>query len=204
MIHRETIATAAFVTVMAITASAPSPATAQVPDTSRVCSSSDFWATCAKKVKAAISKTDDPKLVLAAATEWSERYNALYRAHQQRGWSASDQERLELAMEKLWDEGVGQYLDPAGLALALALKRFLPSIAAAVEWASAPQVVMLYALLAPSPIANAFTEARPVNAEINALLASKLPHATRQTIRTRYPELFRKAFEQARPGAKLP
>lgn len=170
----------------------------------KVCGNNDFWADCAKKVKTAISQTNDPKVALGYAAEWGDRFDQLYRANVQRGWAASDQERLKQAMDKLWEESIGQYLDPAGLGLAPAIKRYLPSAAAALEWASAPQTVMFYTLLAPSPIANSFTEARPINTEINALLASKLPSATRQTIKDRYPELFRKAFEMPKTGTKMP
>lgn len=184
--------------------SLPAPVTAQPLVAAKVCGANDFWAVCATKVKTAISATGDPKVALAAAAEWGDRFGALYRANAQKGWTASDQDRLQQSMDKLWNESIGQYLDPAGLALALALKRYLPSIAAAIELASAPQVVVFFGLLAPSPIANSFTEARPINAEINALLATKLPSTTWLTIKDRYPELFRKGFEQTRASPKMP
>lgn len=183
---------------------APGCVLAQPLATAKICGANDFWADCAKKVKAAISKTDDPKVALAAAAEWGDKFNTLYLANAQKGWSASDQDRLQQAMDLLWDESIGKYLDPAGLAFDLALKRYLPSIAAAMSWASTPQVVFLYGLLAPSPIANSFTEARPFNSEINALLATKFPPSTAQTIKERYPELFRRGLEKSTNGMKVP
>jgi hypothetical protein len=104
------------------------------------------------------------------------------QGHEQTTWAWSDQEMLNKAMEKLYDEALGKYLDPSSLAFNLALKKYLPRLAATLEFAGSAVVSGFFVLLAPSPIANEFTEARPDNKEISALLMSKMPQTTLVTI----------------------
>lgn len=169
----------------------------------KVCAANDKWFECAKKVKAAIDGTNDLKVALAAAAEWADRYEALYKANAQTSWTWSDQDMLRKAMEKLYDEALGKYLDPASLAFDQALRKYLPRLAAAMEFAGSAAVSGFVVLLAPSPIANDFTAAGPENKAINALLAKKLPATTQKTIRDRYPQLFDKAFIEAKASKQL-
>jgi len=170
----------------------------------RVCNATDFWADCALKVKKAIKSTNDPAVALEAAAEWAERYTELYAANSRDTWTPTDQEMLEEAMKKLWDEAVGKYLDPAGLALSLGLLKYFPKLAATLELAGSAPVAFFVTLLAPSPIANDFTAALADNKEINELLMQKLPALTSLTIKDRYPELFRQGFQKAKGQAVLP
>jgi hypothetical protein len=169
-----------------------------------LCPANAFWADCAKNVKAAIKATNDPKEALQLAAMWAERYELLYKANAQTTWPLSDEERLTSGMEGLWDETIGKNLDPTGLALDAALKRYIPRLAAVVELASGPYVAFFWNLIAPSPIANDFTAAKPDNAEINRLVMSKLPSPTAFTIRQLYPELFRKSYEATKGSGTLP
>lgn len=168
------------------------------------CNPNDHWSACAKRVKEAIRTTNDPTAALAAASEWSVRYRMLYEANPQETWTATDQERIEDKLQDLWDDAVGQYLDPAALAWAMALAKYAKTLAAMLEWMSAPAAAAFYVLLAPSPIANDFTAAKPENTEINNLLFSKFPHPVQQTIRLRYPPTVNRAYEEATGGNGLP
>ncbi len=172
----------------------PAIAAAQQAPPAKVCVPTDRWFQCSAKVEQTIQATSDVKVALAAASEWADRYEALYRANAQTSWPWSDQEMLRRVIEKLYDEALGKYLDPASLAFGLALAKYLPRLAAAVEFAGGAAVSGFVVLIAPSPIANDFTQAGPDNTRINDLLKSKLPPTTLLTIQQRYPELFNKAF----------
>lgn len=169
-----------------------------------ICAPSDYWAHCAAKVKAELAATNDPKEGLRAGEAWATAYARLYKANEQDTWPASDEDRLESGMEQAWDDTIGGELDPVGKSLELALKRYLPRLAAAVEFASGPYVTFFYNLLAPSPISNEFTAAKLTNAEINALVLSKLPAPTQQTIKNLYPQLFEKGFSSVKGAGRLP
>jgi len=177
------------------------PVAAQSLPPAKVCKPNDTWFNCAEKVKKAIKATTDPKVALAAGAEWAERYDGLYKANARDTWTITDQQMLEEAMSKLWDEAVGQYLDAPTLAFGLALAKYFPKLAAALEMAGGPYVTFFIALLAPSPIANDFTAAGGDNAEINKLVMSKLPPLGAMTIQQRYPELFRQAYDKVK-GSK--
>lgn len=178
----------------------PSGLAQQVP--ARVCAPSDKWFECSKKVQTAIKATNDLNVALAAASEWAARYDALYRANAQKSWPWSDQEMLQMAIEKLYDEALGKYLDPASIAFGLALAKYLPRLAATLEFAGSASFSGFLMLLAPSPIANEFTEAGPDNKKINALLTSKMPPTTLLTIEQRYPELFRRGYAEVQASKK--
>lgn len=164
----------------------------------KVCQPNDAWFRCADKVKKAIKGTNDPKVALFAGTEWAERYDQLYKASARDTWTITDQEMLEQAMSKMWDETVGKYLDAPTLAFGLALARYFPKLAATLEMAGGAYVTFFITLLAPSPIANDFTAAGTDNAEINKLVMSKLPPLGAMTIQQRYPELFSRAYEKVK------
>lgn len=168
------------------------------------CQPGEFWASCAKRVKDAIRNTDDPLVALDAATEWSARYRQLYDANPRSTWTSSDQDRFEDAADTLWDELIGQYLNPANLMLALAIKKYFKTLSAALEWMTKPQLLFFYALLAPSPIANDFTEAKADNEEIAALLREKLPPISDATLEERYPMLFERIYEEVKGVKPLP
>ncbi|MFB6451232.1 hypothetical protein [Bradyrhizobium tunisiense] len=180
---------------IAVAAAAIMPAAA---NSASVCAAADHWSMCASKVKAAIRNASDATVALAAAGEWSKRFGALYKANPQSAWTLTDEEKFEAGMEAIWDEQVGQYLNPATLAFGLAVKKYFPTLAAALEWAGSGYVNAFVLLVAPSPVANDFQEARSDNKEINDLLRAKLPMPIIQTIQSRYPELFRKGFEAAK------
>lgn len=168
------------------------------------CQPSHPWYECAKRVKDAINNTNDPVVALAAAAEWNEKYRQLYVANAQASWTPTDQDNLDKALDTLWDESIGKYLDPANVALDMALERFAPGLAAVVGWLSAPAVVFFYALLAPSPVANDFTAAKPDNDEITRLVLAKLPVPTQSTIALRYTPYVNEAYKQCKPGGGLP
>lgn len=176
--------------------------TAQPLVPSMVCKPNDFWADCASKVKTTIRKTQDPAVALSAGAEWADRYMLLYKANARDTWPFDDQKMLEEAMTKLWDESVGKYLDPATLAFGLALAKYFPRLAAAVELAGGPQVTAFVILLAPSPISNDFTAARSDNMAINKLVMERLPLPGAMTIRQRYPELFERSYTKVK-GKKI-
>ncbi len=181
----------------------PGIAAAQQAPPTKVCAPADRWFQCSEKVKKAIEATSDVKVALAAASEWADRYEALYKANAQTSWPWSDQEMLRSVIEKLYDEALGKYLDPSALAFSLALAKYLPRLAAAVEFAGGAAVSGFLVLIAPSPIANDFTQAGPDNKRINDLLKSKLPPTTLLTIQQRYPELFNKAYIDVQAGKKV-
>ena len=178
-------------------------AQAQVAPPPPVCAAADPWFACAKNVKAAIKSTNDLKVALAAASEWAVRYDALYKAHARATWTWDDQVMLQQVAEKLYDEALGKYLDPASLAFGLALAKYLPKLAAALEFAGSAAVTGFIVLLAPSPVANDFTEAVSDNKEINALIMSKMPPSTLLTIQQLYPALFNKAFIEVQSRKKV-
>lgn len=168
------------------------------------CQPTDHWSACSKRVKDAIRNTSDPAIALSAASEWAERYRRLYEANPQPTWPATDQQRLEAVLEKLWDESLGQYLDPITLAWDMALARYAMTLSAALEWMGGPAALFFYALLAPSPVANDFTAAKPDNEEINRLLFSKFPPPVQGTIQLRYPPYVNRAYQECTGGGGLP
>lgn len=178
-------------------------ALAQVAPPPKVCAATDKWFECGQKVKTAMKATNDPKVALAAASEWAVRYDALYKANARDKWTWDDQVMLQQLTEKLYDEALGKYLDPASLAFGLALAKYLPKLAAALEFAGGAAVTGFIVLLAPSPVANDFTEANPDNKEINSLVMSKMPPATLLTVKQRYPELFNRAFTEVQAKKKV-
>lgn len=182
------------IVLTAACASVAGTACAQVAAPPKVCVASDKWFECAKKVKAAIQATNDAKAALSAANEWADRYDGLYRANAREAWTWDDQKLLEAATEKLYEEALGKFLDPASIALGLALAKYLPRLAAAIEFMGAAPATAFLGLLAPIPIANDFTAAGSDNKMIQKLLLSKLPPVGAGTIQQRYPGLFHKAF----------
>jgi hypothetical protein len=168
-----------------------------------ICSPSDFWANCAQKTKAAIQAATTPQQAFDAAADWQIRYRKLYDASPSGDWTPSDQARIEQFMEDLFDENLGVYLDPAALALVLALKRYAPTLAAILDLGSTAAGAALYILLAPSPIANDFTQAKPINEEINQLLSAKLDELFPYNWRSSYDVQIRNAFQKAR-GTPIP
>jgi len=168
-----------------------------------ICDAADGWAACSAKVKAAIVKANTPQEALAAAQVWAERYERLYAAQPAGSWTASDQQRLQDAAERLFDEAIGKYLDPAGLALEMALERYLPSLAALLGIVNGAWVAGFYMLLAPSPIANDFTAAKPVNDEINQLLFDKIDRLMPLNWRADYASMMQRAYEEAKGGGGL-
>lgn len=190
-------------TVLATCLLASQSALAQLAPPAKVCAASDKWFQCAEKVRKAIEATKDLKIALAAASEWSDRYDALYKANAQSAWPWSDQEMLRMTIEKLYDEGLGKYFDTASLAFGMALAKYLPRLAATLEFAGGAAVTGFVVLIAPSPIANDFTAAGPDNKRINALLMSKMPPPTLTTIQERYPQLFNKAYTAVRASKQV-
>lgn len=169
-----------------------------------VCQASDHWSVCAKRVQDAIRGTNDPAVALAAALEWSERYRRLYEANPQTTWTQDDQARLDRAMNKLWDEALGKYLDPAALAWALLLAKYAKTLSGMLEWTGGRAAIFIYALLAPSPIANDFTAAKPENETISRLLFTKFPPPLQRTIELRYPPYLHDAYSESTGGSTLP
>lgn len=181
----------------------PAAVAAQRARAAKVCVPSDRWFQCSEKVREAIQATDDVNVALAAASEWADRYEGLYRANAQSSWPWSDQEMLRKAIDKLYDEALGDYLDPGALAFGLALAKYLPRLSAALEFAGSAPASGFLLLLAPTPIANDFVQAGPSNKRINDLLKSKLPPTTLLTIEQRYPELFNKAYIDVRATQRV-
>jgi len=167
------------------------------------CKPTDHWSACAKRVKDTIRGTNDPAVALAAAIDWSERYRALYVANARDSWSPDDQTRLESALEGLWDEGVGKYLDPSTIAWEMLLARHAKTLSAMLELLRAPGAIFFYALLAPSPIANDFTAAKPENEEIARLLFTRFPVSVQNTLKLHYTPYANDAYKSC-TGNVLP
>jgi hypothetical protein len=163
-----------------------------------ICDTAEGWSSCSEKIKKAIQAAATPQEAFAAAQEWADRYEKLYATHPGAGWTASDQQRLEAAGERLFDEAIGKYLDPAGIALDMALERYLPRLAALIGILNSGWVLGFYMLLAPSPIANDFTAAKPVNDEINKLLFDKLDAFMPLNWRDNYSSMMERAFQETK------
>jgi hypothetical protein len=163
-----------------------------------ICSESEHWSSCAQKVKQAIANAGSAEDALAAGNEWARQYRRLYDQSARTEWTASDQQRLEDGMSRLFDETVGEYLDPAALALSLALSRYFPTLAAVIGLASKPVVQAFYVLLAPSPIANDFTEATPANEEINLLIGKRLDLLLGPGWRGGYTRMFQQSYQDVK------
>ena len=118
----------------------PMAAPAQHAAVAKVCTPAHNWFQCAENVKKTIEATNNTNVAFAAAAEWADRYDALYMANAQQTWPSSDQEMFQKTMEKLYDEALGKYVDPAGLAFSLALAKYLPRLAAYVEFAGSTVV----------------------------------------------------------------
>ncbi|QBE65777.1 hypothetical protein [Pseudoduganella lutea] len=165
-----------------------------------ICTATDGWSACSVKVKQAIAAATTPQQAFGAAQEWGERYDKLYAANSQAGWTASDQERMRDLGESMFDETIGKYLDPATLAFALAMKKFFPTLSSLFGILSNPWVVGFYMVLAPSPIANDFTAAKPVNDDINKLLLEKFNSFMPLNWRDDYSDMMQRAYLQIKDG----
>lgn len=106
-------------------------------------------------------------------------------------------------MESIFDDNVGKWLDPAAIALGIALKKYLPRLAAAVGMLASSIAIDFYVVLAPSPIANEFTEARLANEEIHKILHTKLDAVLLAPWQTGYDEMISRTYQQIK-GNPLP
>lgn len=168
-----------------------------------ICKDIDTWFTCGEKIRTSIKNSYDWSEAIVIAKEWDSIYGKLYEQNQQTGWSISDEQRIEDVMSTYWDEYVGKYLKPDQIALSLALAAHFPKLAKIVFWLSPSQeFVLFYNLIAPSPIANDFTDASILNKGIQEELRKKLPPIPVQTIQERFQELFKKSYEITK-GAPL-
>ena len=169
-----------------------------------ICAEADHWTACSEKVKKAIASAATPKEALAAAQVWADRYGRLYASNASGQWRPSDQDRMQKICEKLFDEAIGQYLQPDALLFTLALARYFPTLSATLGYASNIWLTGFYVLLAPSPIANDFTAAKPLNDEITALMRAKLDTFMPPDWRFRYASMVERAFNEAKDGTGKP
>lgn len=169
-----------------------------------ICSETEGWSSCSEKVKNAIAAATTPQQAFEAAQVWAERYERLYAQNPSAKWTASDQQRMRSLAESLFDETIGQYVDPAGLAFTMAMARYFPTLSAMFGILTGPWVAGFYIVLAPSPIANDFTAASPVNADINKLLAAKYRTFMPLNWRDDYSGMMQRAIERTKPGIGVP
>jgi hypothetical protein len=167
------------------------------------CSPTESWTVCALKTKKAVMAAATPQMAFEAAADWTVRYRNLYNANVNPQWPASDQDMMEVLMESFFDDTVGKWLDPAAIAFSMALKKYLPRLAAAVGMLTSPIAIGFYVVLAPSPIANEFTEARLANEEIHRILRTKLDAALPAPWQTGYDEMMSRAYQKIK-GNPLP
>jgi hypothetical protein len=167
-----------------------------------ICTVDMHWSNCAQLVKNEIQKAKTPQAAMLAANEWAERYRRIYDANQASTWPSSDMDLIERFFKLLYDDTVGEYVKPVDVAVAIALKRLLPQMAIMLEFAG--KITFWWTLLAPSPIANDFTEAKFVNEEIQNILRNKLNPYLNPGWEEEYKRTWIKAFEQARPGVVIP
>ena len=95
------------------------------------------------------------------------------------------------------------YTNPTNIALDIALKKYLPSLAAFLGLLSSGYAQAFFILLAPSPIANDFTQARLENEEINKLLRSKLDNFLLPNWPQKYDKVFYDSYLRIK-GSPLP
>jgi len=111
------------------------------------------------------------------------------------------QDLLQDGLEAAYEQTIGQYTDPANIALTLALKKYLPRMAAMLGLLES--INFWWLLLAPSPIANDFTQARPENDEIQRRLQLKLMAHMSINWKTQYRADWEKTYLIVRPGGLL-
>ena len=169
-----------------------------------VCPAIVHWTVCAEQVKTAIGNAQSAQEAVVAADRWADRYKQLYEMNPTGEWLPSDIDLFEKKLEDLLDDTVGQWLDPADLALGMALSRYLPKVATVLEFASGAIASAIFVLLAPSPVANEFQAAKPVNDEIANLLRAKLEGRLGPTWQWSYDAAIRDAFQQTQGGKNLP
>lgn len=169
-----------------------------------LCSESEGWASCSVKVKQAIEAASTPQEAFAAAEQWAIRYDRLYLQHASAGWTATDQSRMQQVNSTLFDETIGKYVDPAAVGLGRAMEKYFPRLAAILGLASSPVVIAFFIILAPSPTANDFTAARPINDDINALLIKRLDTFLPLNWRDNYSRMVQQAYLEVKGKPIMP
>jgi hypothetical protein len=139
-----------------------------------LCTPVSSWQDCALAVKKAIKNANTPAEAFEAGAEWSKKYSQLFDKSAPPEWPPSDRKRLEKGVETAYEEIVGQYLDPASVALGLAIKKYFPTLSAILEFSFPPVATALYVILAPSPLVTEFSEAKSANEGIGNELIKKL------------------------------
>lgn len=166
-----------------------------------ICDPTEHWSSCSLKVKKAISEATTITAAFEATQVWAERYDALYKNNPSDQWMPDDQDRMRQIGETLFDEAIGKYLDPAALAFSLALARYLPTLSGIFGFLTSPWANAFYILLVPSPIANEFQEAKPINDDIAQLLRAKFEQLMPFNWRDNYSTLMMEpAFNQVKGG----
>ena len=163
-----------------------------------ICSVDMHWSNCAQLVKDEIQKANTPQAAILAANQWAERYRRIYDANQTATWPSSDMDLIENFFENAYDDTVGKYVNPVDVAIEIALKKFLPTMAAMLEYAG--NINFWWSLLAPSPLANDFTQAKFVNEEIQKILKNKLNPYLSPGWDDEYRRAWESAFGKVRPG----
>lgn len=132
------------------------------------------WSNCGVAVRQELDKNPtDLKRIVEIAGLWGTAYSAQYDSLRRRG-------KLETSTpdaQKIYD-AVADKLNPINIAKDKAsdalLKRFLPRLAAIMEWAPAPAVEALKAFFDSSEIATDYDELRLMNDDIGRRLARLL------------------------------
>jgi hypothetical protein len=174
---------------------------AAAPTPEKVCRSST-WVNCGTAVQDALKKMPqppDPKAVLSLALAWGQAYDQQYEALRSKG----KLQKSTPDADKIFDE-VKSHLDPVEVAKDKAidalLKKYLPRVAAVLEWAEKPVAVALKAFFDSSEIATDYDELRLMNDSIQKRVGTLLEPFMVSDWKTK----FEKAVSEAAPQLKLP
>ncbi len=125
---------------------------------------------CALAVRDAIAKSSSPAEAIEAWGAWAEAFEKAYRGLENAPVPPSDLDQIE---EKIADK-IDSYTNPTSIATDLAIKRFFPLLASALEFAEGPVAVIVMGLVSPSPLQTPASELKATNDDIGGLLLAKI------------------------------
>jgi hypothetical protein len=146
---------------------------------------------CALAVKNAITGATTPEAAAEAWGAWVEAYEIAYRKFEGAPVPASDLDKIE---DKISDK-IDDYTKPENVALNLALKRYLPRIAAFFEFLDGPEVLLVTGILSPSPLVTPIQELNTTNDEIGRLVSLKITPFMSSDWKTNYGAAVKDVFD---------
>jgi hypothetical protein len=155
---------------------------------------------CAMRVRNAMSDPQaSTRQVMQAWAVWVEVYEARYRGMAGAPVRPADIDRFETKVK----EKIDSYTSPSDVAIDLAIKRYLPRLAAMLALAEGPVVQGLLVWLSPTPTSTPIQELMFLNDELAMIWSARMASVLKSSWRTEYSAAVAQGM-QRRPGSGMP